>query len=584
MKRIRYHLMLLAVGCSALSTLLGVVPTKTASAATSTSGFQAGRIIDDNVFFDGNAMDIPTTQAFLNSKVPNCDTNGTQMYNGSQTRAQFSATKGYSPPFTCLKDYMVDFYGVAADQYCGAINYGRYSAAGVIYTVGKACNVSQKVLIVLLQKEQGLVTDDWPWPIQYTAATGYGCPDTASCDPDFSGLFNQVYYAARQYRKYAANPQLYNFQRGVNANIAYNPSASCGNSSVALQDQSTAGLYNYTPYQPNREALNAGYGTAPPCGAYGNRNFWLYYNDWFGNTFGVPYSASFVAEATPSVNVGNAAPQTVWFDLQNTGSQFWKDDASALPYYPRTRLMGSWPVNRVSSFADSSWSSSNRPVSVFTKVYENDYTTLAADQHTVWPGQIARFQFVVNYPASGLPAGNYAEHFALVQDGIPNFWVNGSDVWLNVHVGQPFEASFSSESAAPSISPGHNGTLSFTLQNNGSQFWKDDASALPYYPRTRLMGGSPVNRVSQFADPSWLSSNRPVSNFTHVYNSDGVTLAADQHTVFTGQYATFQFPVDYPAGGISDGAHREDFSLVQDGIPNFWVYNSDVWQNVQTSH
>ena len=40
-------------------------------------------------------------------------------------------------------------------------------------------------------------------------------------------------------------------------------------------------MYRYTPYQPNEGALAAGYGTAY-CGAYGNRNFYLYFEDWFG--------------------------------------------------------------------------------------------------------------------------------------------------------------------------------------------------------------------------------------------------------------------------------------------------------------
>ena len=53
---------------------------------------------------------------------------------------------------------------------------------------------------------------------------------------------------------------------------------------VYIQNQATAGLYNYTPYRPNQAALDAGYGTGDSCSAYGNRNFWLYFTDWFGST------------------------------------------------------------------------------------------------------------------------------------------------------------------------------------------------------------------------------------------------------------------------------------------------------------
>lgn len=566
-------------------------PTQQAS-ALSGHEFQAGRIMDDNVFFDGNSMDIPTIQAFLNSKVPSCDTNGSKSYSGgSQTRAQWASANGKpQPPYTCLKDYTTPFYGMPADQYCGAIGYGVFSAAGVIYSVAKACNVSPKILLVLLQKEQSLVTDDWPWPVQYTKATGYGCPDSSlpsnvdgnqnGCYDDVEGFFNQIYYGARQYQKYAKQPQSFNFQRNVSRTINYNPNSGCGGSSVFIQNQATAGLYNYTPYQPNQAALNNLYGTGDGCSAYGNRNFWRMYNDWFGNTYGIPFSAAFVRHSGVAVTVDQSTKPTIWFDFRNTGAQFWKDDLSAPSYYPKTRLMGSWPINRVSPFADSSWLSPNRPVSVFAKVFEGDGVTLSPDQHTVFPGQIGRFQFVINNP-TGLKAGIYEEHFDLVQDGAPNWWVPGSSVWQAVKVPEPFVATFRNVSPEANVKSGQDGTLWFDFQNTGFQFWKDDASALPYYSRTRLMGTWPINRPSAFHDSAtWLASNRPVSVFTRVFEADGVTLSADQHTVWPGQVARFQFKTKYPAGGLAVGQYKEHFELVQDGAPNWWVHGGYAWQAV----
>lgn len=69
-----------------------------------------------------------------------------------------------------------------------------------------------------------------------------------------------------------------------NRTIGYNPSASCGNTIVAIENASTAALYNYTPYLPNAAALTNLYGTGDSCSAYGNRNFWRMFNDWFGPT------------------------------------------------------------------------------------------------------------------------------------------------------------------------------------------------------------------------------------------------------------------------------------------------------------
>lgn len=57
---------------------------------------------------------------------------------------------------------------------------------------------------------------------------------------------------------------------------------------MLIRNQATASLYNYTPYQPNAAALAAGYGTGDACSSYGNRNFWNYFSDWFGNPAGSP--------------------------------------------------------------------------------------------------------------------------------------------------------------------------------------------------------------------------------------------------------------------------------------------------------
>jgi len=254
------------------------------AAALSGSDFNAGRIIDDALFFNPGGMSPQQIQNFLNSKVPTCDTNGDQIYSGSTTRRDYSIANGHYPPFTCLKDYRQTTISKAPESgLCNGYTPAGYqeSAAEIIYNVAQSCGVSPKVLIVLLQKEQALVTDDWPWDTQYRSATGFGCPDTAACDSAYYGFFNQVYSAARQFKRYARDADLFNYQSGPNNYIQYNPNASCSGTNVYIQNQATAGLYNYTPYQPNAAALNNLYGTGDGCSSYGNRNFWRLYNDWF---------------------------------------------------------------------------------------------------------------------------------------------------------------------------------------------------------------------------------------------------------------------------------------------------------------
>ena len=83
----------------------GLVP-MTGQKAQALSGveFDPGRIIDNGVFENKNAMGIDQIQEFLNSKVPTCDNWGTQPYNGT-TRRAYSESRGVTFPLTCLKDY-----------------------------------------------------------------------------------------------------------------------------------------------------------------------------------------------------------------------------------------------------------------------------------------------------------------------------------------------------------------------------------------------------------------------------------------------------------------------------------------------
>lgn len=287
------QLVRLVAGALGISLLLGTLPLRTA--ALSGSEFQAGRIIDDAKFFNASPMSINDIQSFLNAKVPVCDTWGTQMHSSGMTRAEYSASRGVSTPFICLKEYRDTVTAKSAEAgLCNGLPAGSGTAAEIIFWVSESCGINPQVMLVLLQKEQSLVTDDWPWPIQYRSATGYGCPDTAPCDSLYYGFFNQVWSAARQFKRYGRDSHLFNYRAGVNNFIQYHPNAACGGSTVFIQNQATAGLYNYTPYQPNAAALNNLYGTGDGCSAYGNRNFWRIFNDWFGSTFGPPdYSCGF---------------------------------------------------------------------------------------------------------------------------------------------------------------------------------------------------------------------------------------------------------------------------------------------------
>jgi len=237
--------------------------------------FDAGRIIDDSIFTNKSSMLVGDIQNFLNSKVPACDT-----WHTAGPSAQ-----GAVPPWTCLKDYYENISTGANNLNGQPVPTGSISAAQIIYNAAQTYSINPQVLLVTLQKENGLITDTWPYPWQYRTAMGFACPDNGTCDPAYYGFYKQVNQAARHFRNfYDLNPTwTIPFRPGSNY-IQYNPNASCGGTTVNIQNNATAALYSYTPYQPNAAALNNLYGTGDSCSAYGNRNFWRDFTNWFGTT------------------------------------------------------------------------------------------------------------------------------------------------------------------------------------------------------------------------------------------------------------------------------------------------------------
>lgn len=253
------RLIAVLLSAAVASALVLVTASRSDAADVPPSILDGGYIISDAAFFDGTSMDAGAVQAFLESKEAGC-----------------------VPGYTCLKSYTADIPVKAADRYCAALDAASaVSAATIIARAGAACGISPKVLLVMMQKEQGLVTATSPTMAAYGKAMGQACPDTAACDPAFAGFFNQVYGAARQMKVYTLNPTSFGYRAGQVNTIQWYPNKACGVSKVFIQNQATANLYIYTPYRPNVAALAAGYGTGDACSTYGNRNFYNYYVSWF---------------------------------------------------------------------------------------------------------------------------------------------------------------------------------------------------------------------------------------------------------------------------------------------------------------
>jgi hypothetical protein len=276
---IRARIVGAVVAFSLVATVLSVVasPSTELAEAANLSGFDPGLIITDELFYNPNTMTAAEIQSFMESKDPDC--------------VDYTYMDGVTP-MMCIQDYSAKVPARDANSNCAAIpSSTSKSASAILYLMATACGINPQVLLVLLQKEEDLILNAHSEG-RYQIAAGYGCPDTAACASKYKGYANQLYNAAYSFKQWH-KPLTRQFMPYKNNTIRYSPNAKCGSTTVYIKNYATAALYTYTPYVPNRAALAAGYGYGDSCSAYGNRNFYNYFADWFGNPGNLLKNASF---------------------------------------------------------------------------------------------------------------------------------------------------------------------------------------------------------------------------------------------------------------------------------------------------
>ena len=297
-----------AIVIIAASCAFMLLPKPQTATAADKANWSAGNIISDSNFTDKNSMSVQDIQAFLDQKIGTCDVWGKAKateYGSNLTRAEYAASRGWNaPPYTCLNMYhevpkTSPTGGTPANNYSNpnSIPSGAQSAAWIIKDAANRYNISPKVLLVKIATESlgPLTSDTWPLFSQYRYAMGSHCPDSgpngsANCDTNYAGFSIQMYSAAELMRWYldSMDQSWWSYKKPHQTNrILWNIEPSgCGAGDVYIQNKATAALYTYTPYQPNQAALNNLYGTGDNCSAYGNRNVWRVYTDWFGPATG----------------------------------------------------------------------------------------------------------------------------------------------------------------------------------------------------------------------------------------------------------------------------------------------------------
>ncbi len=139
------------------------------------------------------------------------------------------------------------------------------TAAQIIYQAAQENKINPQYILVKLQKEQSLITDQNPDQDQLDWATGYGvCDSCSKKDPEiqkYKGFYTQVDRAAGIMRWYYKHRSSEPWLKKPNKTYTID------GQKIKPQNYATAFLYTYTPH------------------IHGNKNFWKLWNLWFKPTY-----------------------------------------------------------------------------------------------------------------------------------------------------------------------------------------------------------------------------------------------------------------------------------------------------------
>lgn len=196
-------------------------------------------------------------------------------FNPNYLLSDFELTDGTALSKLGVADFLKSKGGAIGTEKFSTPFGSDQKASDIIYSAGKHYAISQKFLVVLLQKEQSLITATSPSQRAYDWATGFGVCDSCSKDDPriqkYKGFFNQINWAARQFReRYLVDLETrgatYGWGPGITKNVCDAADGQCKD--VTPENNATAALYAYTPHVYN-----------------GNANFVRLWNAWFTRAF-----------------------------------------------------------------------------------------------------------------------------------------------------------------------------------------------------------------------------------------------------------------------------------------------------------
>jgi hypothetical protein len=547
--------------------------------------FNANHIIDDSIFNNSYAMNASQINTFLNGFSGSC----ISTHNGFLARD----VTGYSSSANTF------YYG------------GDVSAGTVIAHAAEAYGINPQVLLVTLQKEQGLVDGSGYYGCSanaFAAAVGYGCPDSGTGHSynniDIAtvngkkitsvsntcvsyvqqvGFSQQLIHAAwllefdehrsegdtswdvqlATTKDYSGNtwdsnwnnsddpPSCYSGYMTQGDRARSNSSTGCG----GTQDNVATYYDGYATIDSTSIHMDTGstaslYDYTPHFN--GNKNFENIFDNWFLSTLMSGYQWQPTGQAAYTDSSMSTAVNTM--DL-SPGQRFY------VVIHATNTGSVTWNKGTYGQQVNVGTDDPHDRHSAFCDsswMGANCNRPGTTSQTTVAPGQTGTFGFWMKAPYS---LGTYNEHFNLVMDGT-SWMTNDPGLYWTLKVNgvnwQPAgQAAYTDNTMSTSVNttdllPNQRYYLVISAKNTGVTSWNKGT----YGQQVNVGTDWSRDRHSAFCDSSWMGAN---------CNRPGTT---SQTTVAPGQTGTFGFWMKTP---WQTGVYKEHFNLVEDG--SSWALN-----------
>jgi hypothetical protein len=228
-------------------------PTPSLAQTIYQNGYNPNHIMEDNDLLNVNSMSLQDIQSFL------------------QNKGSFLSSYTTANTYGDLKTAAEIIYDATHRNYdcTGATLSDSPTEAERMVKCRQITTISPQFLLVLLQKENSLIQNSAPTQNALDTATGYGCPTGQGCNPYWKGFGKQVNSAALQFLAYMKEPGKYGFKNGGTyiakdkysmlktpakaiSDGDYNSIVASPNfTSITIENQATAAMYNYTPHVYN---------------------------------------------------------------------------------------------------------------------------------------------------------------------------------------------------------------------------------------------------------------------------------------------------------------------------------------------